>query len=243
MVYSLYYYIYVYFNASLYVGVPFSTELVPEKAQRKSATISPNVKANKVNVEHCGLIVAVLCLLQFDEDLSTRVIVGKEDSELDKELDRLKIERRQHKGRIASTWEEAEVVVKDAERCEEEKGLLLEKIIKIESELDCFNKLYAHHLSVSQREKEFLQENIKIKENELQEAKAKCKEKKKQLEKCKEKIRMLKKRIEEGVRELGERDGRITELEKDKAKAVTALESERMKVRVHLLMRSKSRKP
>ena len=173
--------------------------------------------------------------MQLDEDLRMKIkmlSIEKEDSELDKELDRLKIERRQHRRRIESAWEEAEVVIEDVERFEKEKMVLLEEIRKKESELDCFNTFYAQRLSVSQREKEFLLKNIEIKENELQEAKAKCEEKKKQLEKCKEKIQKLKKRIEEGVRELGERDGRITELEKDKAKAVTTLESERMKVRL-----------
>ena len=38
------------------------------------------------------------------------------------------------------------------------------------------------------------------------------------------------------MRGLGVRDGRIIELEKDKAKAVAALESERMEVRVHTLI-------
>ena len=46
------------------------------------------------------------------------------------------------------------------------------------------------------------------------------------------------------MRELGVRDGRITELEQDKARAVAELESEKMKVRVHFPMADdKSRKP
>ena len=35
------------------------------------------------------------------------------------------------------------------------------------------------------------------------------------------------------MRELGVRDGKITELEEDKARAVAGLELERIKVRVH----------
>ena len=142
------------------------------------------------------------------------------------------MERRQNRERTASAWEEAEVMVEDVEKLEREKQLLLEEIRKKESELDCFNKLYAQHLSISQREREVLQESIKVKENEPREAKAKLQEKEKKLEKCKEKIQKLKKRIEDWVRELGVRDGRITELEQDK---VAQLELERMKVRVHLL--------
>ena len=176
--------------------------------------------------------------LQLDEELrtTTKHIIEKEDSklaEIDKELDRNIMERTQHTKRTASAREEAEVIVEDVERLEREKHLLQEEIKKKESELDCFNKLHAQHLSISQREKEVLQETIKVKENELREAKAKLEEKEKKLEKYKEKIQKLKKRIEEGVREMEIRDRKIIELENDRAKAVTALESERIKVRVH----------
>ena len=41
------------------------------------------------------------------------------------------------------------------------------------------------------------------------------------------------------MKELGVRDGRITELEQDKARAVAELELERIKVRVHILMSRK----
>ena len=172
-------------------------------------------------------------------------MIEKEDSklaEIDKELDTLKMERRQNRKRTATAREEAEVVVEDVERLEQEKQLLLEEIRRKERELDCFKRVH-DQLTESQREKEDLQESIKLKENELREVKAKLEEKKKQLEKYKEKIQKLKKRIEEGVRELGVRDGRITELEKDKAKAVAALESERIKVRVYFLIPDKSGKP
>ena len=145
---------------------------------------------------------------------------------IDKELDRLQMERRQNRKRTASAREEAEVIVEDVERLKREKQLLLEEIRRKERELDCFKRVH-------DQEKENLQESIKIKENELREAKAKLQEKEKKLEKCKEKIQKLKKRIEEGVRELGVCDGRITELEQDKARAVAELELERMKVRVH----------
>ena len=192
------------------------------------------------------MVLSVMCLSntsQLDVELRTKIkrikpSIEKEDFKLvkiDKELDELKMERRQSRKRTASAREEAEVVVEDMERLEQEKELLMEEIMKKKSELDCFKKLLSQHLAISQREKEVLQESIKLKENELQEAKAKLQEKEKQLEKYKEKIQKLKKRIEEGVRELGIRDGRITELEKDKARAVAALESERMKVRVHFL--------
>ena len=157
----------------------------------------------------------------------------KDDSklaEIDKELDKLQVERRQNRERTTSTREEAEVIVEDMERLEREKQLLLEEIRRKERELDCFKRV-RDQLTASQREKEDLQVSIKIKENELREAKAKLQEKDKKLEKYKEKIQKLKKRIEEGVRELGVRDGRITELEKDKARAVAELELERMKVR------------
>ena len=173
-----------------------------------------------------------------DEELSTKTqhIIEKEDSNLAEIDNRNTKERIQSTKRTASAREEAEVIVEDMERLEQEKQLLLEEIRKKESELDCFNKLHAQHLSISQREKEVLQESIKVKENELQEAEAKLQEKKKKLEKYKEKIQKLKKRIEEGVRELGLRDWRIIELEGDKARAVAELELERMKVRVHALL-------
>ena len=228
------------------VGVPFPSELEPETAQ-KSPTAFPAVKT-EVNVKHRGLLlvrcVSLTIHVQLDSEPRTRS-TEKDDSkvtELDKELDKLEMERRQNRERTASAREEAEVMVEDVERLEREKQLLLEEIKKKESELDCFNKLHAQHLSISQREKEVLQEIIKVKENELRDAKDKLQEKEKKLEKCKEKIQNLKKRIEEGVRELGVRDGRITELEQDKARAVAELELERMKVRIRFSMADKSGK-
>ena len=238
--------IYSYYNTiyGLYcisVGVPFPSELEQETAQ-KSPTASPVVKT-EVSVKRLLLVRCVCLTIQLDAEPRTKTkrvkpSTEKDDSkvaEIDKELDKLEMERRQNRERAASAREEAEVMVEDVERLEREKQLLLEEIRKKESELNCFNKLHAQHLSISQREKEVLQESIKVKENELREAKAKLQEKEKKLEKCKEKIQNLKKRIEEGVRELGVRDGRITELEQDKARAVAELELERMKVRVHLL--------
>ena len=191
------------------------------------------------------MLLCVCHTLQLDEEPRTKTkhIIEKENSklaEIDKELDRNKMERTQNTKRNANAREEAEVIVEDMERLEQEKQILLEEISRKESELDCFNKLHAQHLSISQREKEVLQESIKAKENELREAKAKLQEKEKKLEICKKTIRKLKKMIEEGVRELGVRDRRITELEHDKARAVAELELERLKVRVHFLMPSKS---
>ena len=216
------------------VGVPFPSELEPETAQ-KSPTVSPVVKT-EVSVKHCGLsLVRCVCLtIQLDTEPRTKtkrvkISTEKDDFklvEIDKELDRLQMERRQNRKRTASAREEAEVIVEDVERLEQEKQLLLEEIKRKERELDCFKRVH-------DQEKEDLQESIKIKENELQEAKAKLQEKEKKLEKCKKKIQELKERIEEGVRELGVRGGRITELEQDKARAVAELELERMKVRVH----------
>ena len=218
----------------------------PENAQGKTVTASATAIVKEVSVDHCGLIVAVMylsCTAQLDEELSTKTehIIEKELAEVDKELDRYKMERTQNTKRITSAREEAEVIVEDVERLEQEKQNLLEEIKKKERELDCFKTVH-DQLTESQREKEVLQECIKVKENELQEAKAKLQEKEKKLEKYKEKIQKLKKRIEEGVRELGVRDGRIIELEQNKAKAVADLESERLKVRVHFLMPSKSGK-
>lgn len=101
---------------------------------------------------------------------------------------------------------EANLVVEDVERLEQEKQLLLEEIKKNERELGYFRKLHGWFrfpFTTSQREKEDLQEIIKTKENELQEAKAKLQEKEKKLEKYKGKIQSLKKKIEEGIRESG----------------------------------------
>ena len=50
--------------------------------------------------------------------------------EIDKKLDKLEIERRQNGERTASAREEAEVMVEDVERLEQEKLLLLEEIKK-----------------------------------------------------------------------------------------------------------------
>ena len=220
------------------VGVPFPSELEPEK----SATASPVVKT-QVSVKHCGLLlVRCVCLtIQLDSELRIKTKGVKPSTEenysklveIDKKLDKLEMEVRQNRARIASAREAAEVIIEDVKRLEQEKQLLLEETRRKERELDCFKRVH-DLLAESQREKEDLQESIKIKENELREAKAELQEKEKQLEKYKEKIQKLKKRVEDGVRELGVRDGRIFELEKDKARAV-AEESEKMKVRIHLL--------
>ena len=138
----------------------------------------------------CVCLTIQLDAAQRTKTKSVKPSTEKDDSkvaEIDKELDKLEMERRQNRERTASAREEAEVIVEDVERLKREKQLLLEEIRKKESELDCFNKLHAQHLSISQREKEFLQETIKVKENELQEAKAKLQGEKK-LKKCKEKI-------------------------------------------------------
>ena len=160
----------------------------------------------------------------------------KEDSklaEIDKELDIQKTERRQNMERAASVREQAAVVIEDVVRLEQEKQELLKEIEKKERELGYFKKLHGQRLLENYSEKKDLQESIQAKEKELQEAKAKLKENEKKLEKYKEKVRSLKKRIEEGVRELGIRDGSIIQLEKEKAKVGADLESERMKVRIH----------
>ena len=221
--------------------MPFPSELEPETDQ-KTPTASPVVKT-EVSVKQCGsLLVRCVCLtIQLDAEpkmKTKRVKISTEKyhfklAEMDEKLDRLQMERRQNRKRTASAREEAEVIVEDVERLEQEKQLLLEEIRRKERELDCFKRVH-DQLTASQREKEDLQVSIKIKENELREAKAKLQEKEKKLKKYKEKIQKLKKRIEEGVRELGVRDDKITELEKDKARAVAELELERMKVRVHL---------
>ena len=162
----------------------------------------------------------------------------KEDStlvEIDKKLDRLKVERRQNRERDAIAMKEANLVVEDVERLDQEKQLLLEEIKKNERELGVFRKFHGRFrfpFTTSQREKEDLQEIIKTKENELQEAEAKLQEKEKKLEKYKEKIQSLKKKLEEGIRESGVQDGKILQLENEKAKVVADLESERMKVRI-----------
>ena len=162
--------------------------------------------------------------------------VEKEDSKLakiDKELDRQKTERRQNWERAAIVREQAAVVIEDVERLEQEKQELVKEIEKKERELGYFKKLHGQRLLENYREKKDLQESIHTKEKEVQEAKAKLKENEKKLKKYKEKVHSLKKQIEEGVRELGIRDGSIIQLEKEKAKVVADLESERMKVRVH----------
>ena len=160
----------------------------------------------------------------------------KEDSKLakiDKELDRQKTERKEKWERAASVREQAAVVIDDVERLEQEKQDLLKEIEKKERELGYFKKLHGQRLLENYREKKDLQVSIQMKEKEIQEAKAKLKGNEKKLKKYKEKVHRLKKQIEEGVRELGIRDGSIIQLEKEKAKVVADLESERMKVRVH----------
>ena len=228
------------------VGVSFPSELEPETDQ-KSPTAFPAVKT-EVSVKQCGLLlVRYVCLtIQLDAELRTKTrrvkpCTEKNDSklaEIDKTLDKFQVERRQNRERTESAREEAEVIVEDVERLEQVKQFLLEEIRKKERELDCFKRVH-DQLTTSQCEKEDLQDSIKVKENELREAKSKLQEKEKQLEKCKEKIQKLKKWIEEGMRELEVCDGRITELEQDKARIVTELELERMKVRVHILMSRK----
>ena len=152
-----------------------------------------------------------------------RELIDKE-GEIDKKLDTLNMERRQLRQMADSNREEATVAIKDVEKLKQEKQLLLEEIKKKERELEYFQKQFCqYHLE---------NEELKTKEKELQEAKAKLEEKEKQLERYKEKKQKLKEKIEEGVRELGVREGMITQLEKDKAKVAADLESERMKVRV-----------
>ena len=189
-----------------------------------------------------------MCLsyVQLDAELTTKTSNTENyDSELvkiDKALDKLQMERRQNREKTVSAREEAEEIIDDVEGLEREKQLLLEEIRRKESELDCFKRVH-DQLTASQREKEDLQVSIKGKENELREAKAKLQGKEKKVERAKEKIQKLKKKIEEGVRELGVRDGRITELEHDKAQAVAELELETMKVRVYFSMPDMSGKP
>ena len=158
----------------------------------------------------------------------------KEDSKLakiDKELDRQKTEKRQDRERAASVREQAAVVIEDVERLEQEKEELLKEIEKNKRELGYFMEVHGQRLLENYHEKKDLQESIQMKEKEVQEAKAKLKENEKKLKEHKGKVHSLKKRIEEGVRELGIRDGSIIQLEKEKAKVVADLESERMKVR------------
>ena len=169
-------------------------------------------------------------------DAEQKTKPGREDSKLskvDKELDRQKTEKRQNMKIAASVREQAAVVIEDVERLEQEKQELLKEIEKKERELGYFKKLHGQRLLENYREKKDLQESIQTKEKEVQEAKAKLKENEKKLKEYKEKVCSLKKRIEEGVRELGIRDGRIIQLEKEKAKVIADLESKRMKVRVH----------
>ena len=180
--------------------------------------------------------------LQLDAELKTnskmiKLSIEKEDSKLakiDKELDREKIERRQNRERAASAREQADMVIEDVERLEQEKQDLLKEIKRKERELGYFQKLYNLIQQVLDNycEKKYLKESILTKERELQEAKAKLKENEKKLKKYEEMVRSLTKEIEEGVRELDIRDERIIQLEKEKAKMVADLESERIKVRV-----------
>lgn len=153
-------------------------------------------------------------------------------AEIDKELDRLKIERELSMKRSASAREEAEVVIKDIKKLEQEKQLLLEDIKRKERELGYFKGFYDQIILASQREKEDLQQSIQTKEKELQEANTKLEKKEEKLKKYKEKVHNLEKKIEEGDKELKMRDSKIIELERDKAKVVADLEIERMKVRL-----------
>ena len=179
--------------------------------------------------------------LQLDAEQKTKprkikFTTKKEDSklaEIDKELDRQKTERRQDMERAASVREQAAVVIEDVERLEQEKQELLKEIEKNKRELGYFIELHGQRVLENYNEKRDLQESIQAKEKEVQEAKAKLKENEKKLKEYKEKVRSLKKRIEDGVKELGIRDGSIIQLEKEKAKVVADLESERVKVRVH----------
>ena len=226
----------------MYIGVHFPTEIEPETSH-ESATASPDVKSG-VSVENCDLIGVVMCVchaLQLDAKQKTKPrriksSTKEEDSKLakiDKELDRQKTERRQNWERAASVREQAALVIEDVERLEQEKQDLVKEIEKKERELGYFKKLHGQRILENHREKRDLQESIQTKEKEIHEAKDKLKENEKKLEKYKEKVHSLKKRIEEGVRELEICDGSIIQLEKEKAKVVADLESERMKVRVH----------
>lgn len=152
-------------------------------------------------------------------------------AEIDKELDRLKIERELSMKRSANAREEVEVVIKDINKLEQEKQLLLEDIKRKERELGYFKGFHDQIILASQREKEDLQQTITTKEKELQEANTKLEKKEEKLKKYKEKVRNLEKKIEEGDKELKMRDSKIIELERDKAKVVADLEIERMKVR------------
>ena len=148
--------------------MPFPSELEPETAL-KSPTASPVVKA-EVSVKYCSLLLGrcVCFTIQLYAEPRTKtkrvkISTEKDDFklvEIDKELDKLQMERRQNRKRTASAREEAEVILEDVERLEQEKQLLLEEIRRKERELDCFKRVH-------DQEKENLQESIKIKENEL----------------------------------------------------------------------------
>lgn len=154
-------------------------------------------------------------------------------TEMDKKLDELKMEKRQIRRRTLSVREEAELAVKEEERLMKEKKLLEKEFKKTKIELDYFKTRNnnRHNLPV-QSETKPLQDTIKMKLSELKMTKTRLDEKEEQHKKYKEKIRSLKKTIEDGMFKLGVCDGRIIELERDKAKVVADLESQRMKVRV-----------
>lgn len=167
---------------------------------------------------------------QLDAELANKITSSTDSklAEIDQKLDRLLLERRRNRERTASAREKAEVIIKDMEKLQQETRLLLEEIKEKQDEL---KKLYCQNVVESQLEKKDLQERIKSKENELQEAKARLVKKEEQLNEHRKMIRGLQKGIQEGLRELEERDIKIMELEKDKAEVVADLESERRKVR------------
>lgn len=177
--------------------------------------------------------------LQLDADLTPKMKsdIERADSKvtnIDKELDRLEMKGRQQRRTHENSRKEAALAIKEVERLEEEKQFVLEDIK--ERELAFFKGFYDQFISASQCERENLhvQESIKTRENELRKAKSELQGKEKQLENYREKRHTLKISIEEQVKELEVHGGKITELEKDKAKLLADLESERVKVRFNL---------
>ena len=179
----------------------------------------------------CMCLVLQLVAEQTAKPRKIKSSVEKEVAKIDKELDRQKTERRQDMERAASVREQTAVVLEDVERLELEKQELMKDIEKKETELVNLKKCYGRRILENYLEKKDLQESIQMKEKEIQETKAKLKENEKELKEYKEMVHSLKKMIEEGVRELGIRDGSIIQLEKEKARVVADQESERIKVR------------